>query len=129
MKISIACDHGALTLKNKMVTYLTDKGYEVKDFGTYTEGSCDYPEYAAAAARAVASGECEKGIVMCTTGIGMSIAANKIQPLDCKPFLIFVGCKPSFGLMNLIRWKPLPSQRSGTIGASGKKSRPPTLRR
>ena len=83
MKISIACDHGALTLKNKMVTYLTDKGYEVKDFGTYTEGSCDYPEYAAAAARAVASGECERGIVMCTTGIGMSIAANKIPGIRC----------------------------------------------
>ena len=83
MKISIACDHGALTLKNKMVTYLTDKGYEVKDFGTYTEGSCDYPEYAAAAARAVASGECERGIVMCTTGIGMSIAANKVDGIRC----------------------------------------------
>ncbi|MGM9660822.1 MAG: ribose 5-phosphate isomerase B [Faecousia sp.] len=83
MKVSIACDHGALALKNKMISHLEAKGYEVKDFGTYTSDSCDYPDFAAAAARAVASGECEKGIVLCTTGIGMSIAANKIQGIRC----------------------------------------------
>ena len=83
MKISIGCDHGALALKNKMVEYLTAKGYEVKDCGTYTAASCDYPDFAAAAARAVASGECEKGIVLCTTGIGVSIAANKIDGIRC----------------------------------------------
>ena len=83
MKIAIGCDHGALTLKNKMVSYLEGKGFEVKDFGTYTNASCDYPEFAAAAARAVASGECEKGIVLCTTGIGVSISANKVDGIRC----------------------------------------------
>ena len=83
MKIALGCDHGALELKNKVAKHLESKGYEVKDFGTYTPDSCDYPDFAAAAARAVASGECEKGIVMCTTGIGISIAANKIKGIRC----------------------------------------------
>lgn len=83
MKISIGCDHGALALKNKLVEHLTAQGHEVKDFGTYTSASCDYPDFAAAAARAVASGECEKGIVLCTTGIGVSISANKIHGIRC----------------------------------------------
>ena len=83
MKIAIGCDHGALNLKNKMVSHLEAKGYEVKDFGTYTNASCDYPEFAAAAAKAVASGECEKGIVLCTTGIGVSISANKVDGIRC----------------------------------------------
>ena len=83
MKIAIGCDHGALALKNKMVSWLEGKGHEVKDFGTYTSDSCDYPEFAAAAARAVASGECEKGIVLCTTGIGVSISANKVDGIRC----------------------------------------------
>ena len=83
MKIAIGCDHGALDLKNKLVTVLTEKGHEVKDFGTYTAASCDYPEFAEAAARAVASGECEKGIVLCTTGIGVSITANKVKGIRC----------------------------------------------
>ena len=83
MKVSIGCDHGALELKNKVVPYLQSKGYEVVDFGTYTADSCDYPEFAAAAARAVASGECDKGIVLCTTGIGVSITANKIDGIRC----------------------------------------------
>ena len=83
MKISIGCDHGALTLKNKMVAHLQAKGHEVVDFGTYTNASCDYPEFAAAAAKAVASGECEKGIALCTTGIGVSIAANKVDGVRC----------------------------------------------
>ena len=83
MKIAIGCDHGALALKNTVVEHLTKKGYEVKDFGTYTLDSCDYPEYAAAAAKAVAAGECDKGIVLCTTGIGVSIAANKVNGIRC----------------------------------------------
>ena len=83
MKIAIGCDHGALNLKNKMVSHLEAKGFEVKDFGTYTSASCDYPEFAAAAARAVANGECDKGIVLCTTGIGVSISANKIDGIRC----------------------------------------------
>ena len=83
MKIAIGCDHGALALKNTVVEHLTKKGFEVKDFGTYTLDSCDYPDFAAAAAKAVAAGECDKGIVLCTTGIGVSIAANKIDGIRC----------------------------------------------
>ena len=83
MKISIGCDHGALALKNKVAEHLSKQGHEVKDFGTYTLDSCDYPEFAAAAAKAVASGECEKGIVLCTTGIGVSISANKVDGIRC----------------------------------------------
>ena len=83
MKISIGCDHGAIDLKNIVVEHLMKKGYEVADFGTYTTASCDYPEFAEAAARAVASGECEKGIVLCTTGIGVSITANKVKGIHC----------------------------------------------
>ena len=83
MKISIGCDHGALALKDKLVAHLQAKGHEVKDFGTYTLDSCDYPDFAAAAAKAVASGQCDKGIVLCTTGIGVSITANKIDGIRC----------------------------------------------
>ena len=83
MKIAIACDHGALALKNTMVAHLQKKGYEVKDFGTHTLDSCDYPDFAASAAKAVASGECEKGIVLCTTGIGVSITCNKVNGIRC----------------------------------------------
>lgn len=83
MKIAIGCDHGALALKNKLISHLEKAGYEVRDFGTYTSDSCDYPDYAGAAAKAVASGECQKGIVLCTTGIGVSIAANKVRGVRC----------------------------------------------
>ena len=83
MKIAIGCDHGALALKNKLVSHLENRGFEVKDFGTYTLDSCDYPEFAGAAAKAVASGECSRGIVLCTTGIGVSIAANKVKGIRC----------------------------------------------
>ena len=83
MKIAIACDHGALDLKNTVKEHLTAQGHEVTDFGTHTLDSCDYPDFAAPAARSVASGECEKGIVLCTTGIGVSITANKIKGIRC----------------------------------------------
>ena len=83
MKIAIGCDHGALALKNTVKAHLEKKGYEVCDYGTYTLDSCDYPDFAEKAAKAVASGECEKGIVMCTTGIGISIAANKVKGIRC----------------------------------------------
>ena len=83
MKIALGCDHGALELKNVMVAHLQKQGHEVTDFGTYTKDSCDYPEFAAAAAKAVASGDCDKGIVLCTTGIGVSITANKIPGIRC----------------------------------------------
>ena len=83
MKIAIGCDHGALELKAAVVAHLEKAGHAVVDFGTYTADSCDYPDYAAAAAKAVAAGECEKGIVLCTTGIGVSIAANKVKGIRC----------------------------------------------
>lgn len=83
MKIAIASDHGALELKNAVRDHLIAKGLEVEDFGTHTADSCDYPDFAGAAAGAVARGECEKGIVLCTTGIGVSIAANKVRGIRC----------------------------------------------
>ena len=83
MKIAIACDHGALELKNHLADHLRSQGYEVEDFGTYTAESCDYPDFAAQAARAVAAGACQRGIVLCTTGIGVSISANKIDGVRC----------------------------------------------
>ena len=83
MKLAIGCDHGAVALKDVLKAHLEQKGYEVKDFGTYSTASCDYPDFAGAAARAVASGECEKGIVLCTTGIGVSICANKGKGIRC----------------------------------------------
>ena len=83
MKIAIATDHGAVALKKTLIAYLEGKGHEVTDFGTYEPVSCDYPIYAAAAARTVVKGECERGIVLCTTGIGMSIACNKVKGIRC----------------------------------------------
>ena len=83
MKISVACDHGALDLKNAVKAHLEAKGYEVADFGCHTLESCDYPDMIAPAAQAVANGECDKGIVLCTTGIGASITANKVKGIRC----------------------------------------------
>ena len=83
MKIAIACDHGALALKNTLIAHLTKGGYEVENFGTDTLDSCDYPDFAGPAAEAVAAGKCDKGIVLCTTGIGVSITANKVKGIRC----------------------------------------------
>ncbi len=83
MNISIACDHGALELKNKVADHLRKAGHTVTDCGTHTPDSCDYPDFAAAAAKEVAEGRCDKGIVLCTTGIGVSIAANKVKGIRC----------------------------------------------
>ena len=83
MRIAIGCDHGAFALKNKVIEHLEKQGHEVRDFGTYSTESCDYPDFAAAAARAVASGECQRGIVLCTTGIGVSMVANKVKGVRC----------------------------------------------
>ena len=74
MKIAIACDHGGLALKNAVAEWLNKSGYEVVDFGTNTFFSCDYPDFGVKAAEAVASGACAFGVVVCTTGIGISIA-------------------------------------------------------
>ena len=75
--IALACDHGGFDMKQIVIEYLEENGIEYKDFGCYDKTSCDYPLFARPAAEAVASGECEKGIVICTTGIGISMAANK----------------------------------------------------
>ena len=83
MKISLGCDHGGLELKNEIKAHLEARGFECRDFGTYTKDSCDYPDYARPAAEAVASGECERGILVCTTGIGVSITANKVNGVRC----------------------------------------------
>ena len=83
MKIAIGCDHGALDMKNAVVTHLQKRGFEVVDFGTHTLASCDYPDFVEPAAKAVAAGECDKGIVLCTTGIGVSITCNKIKGIRC----------------------------------------------
>ena len=83
MKIALGCDHGALALQNDLIPHREKLGYEVKDFGTYSLDSCDYPDFAGPAAQAVASGECKKGIVLCTTGIGVSITANKVKGVRC----------------------------------------------
>ena len=83
MKISLACDHGGLELKLAIRAHLEAQGHEIQDFGTHDHASCDYPDYAAPAARAVADGTCERGILVCTTGIGVSIVANKIHGVRC----------------------------------------------
>ena len=83
MKIAFACDHGGLELKNHIIEFVKKMGHEVEDFGTYTLDSCDYPVFGKKAAEAVASGMCDRGIVICSTGIGMSIVANKVKGVRC----------------------------------------------
>jgi ribose 5-phosphate isomerase B len=83
MKVSMACDHGAYDLKETLKAYLTGKGYEIVDEGCYSKESCDYPDFAKKAAEDVASGKTDRGIVLCTTGIGVSIVANKVKGVRC----------------------------------------------
>ena len=83
MKIALGCDHGGYALKCDIIKLLEAKGYAYQDFGCDSLESCDYPDFGEAAARAVASGACEYGIVICTTGIGISIAANKVAGIRC----------------------------------------------
>ena len=83
MKISIGSDHGAFAMKEHLKQYLTEQGHQVVDCGTYSTDSCDYADFAKAAAQLVASGDCDRGIVMCTTGVGISIAANKVRGIRC----------------------------------------------
>ena len=83
MKIALGCDHGGYALKCDIIKLLEAKGYAYEDFGCHSLDSCDYPDFCEAAARAVASGDCEYGIVICTTGIGISIAANKVAGIRC----------------------------------------------
>ncbi len=81
--IALACDHSALEMKETVKGVLEEMGLKYEDFGTYTTDSCHYPVYGARAAKAVASGKCEKGIIICGTGIGISLAANKVKGIRC----------------------------------------------
>lgn len=81
--IAIACDHAALELKAEVIKILEDRGLSYEDFGTYTADSCHYPIYGARAANAVASGKCDRGILICGTGIGVSLVANKVKGIRC----------------------------------------------
>ena len=81
--IAIGSDHGGFELKEKVIAHLKERGFEVKDFGTYENKSCDYPVYGRAVAQSVASGESERGIVICTTGLGISMTANKVRGIRC----------------------------------------------
>ena len=83
MKIALGCDHGGYALKQEVIRCLEVKGLEWEDFGCFDESSCDYPDFGRAAAEAVAEGRCDKGIVICTTGIGISITANKVKGIRC----------------------------------------------
>lgn len=83
MKIAVACDHGGLNLKNEIIKYLKENGYEYINYGTDSSDSCDYPDFALPAAEAVACGECDKGIIICSTGIGVSMVANKVPGIRC----------------------------------------------
>ncbi len=83
MKISMGCDHGGFGLKEDIKAFLIEQGHEVEDCGCYNTDSCDYPDFGEAAARAVSEGKCERGIVICTTGIGISISANKVKGIRC----------------------------------------------
>ena len=83
MKIAVACDHGGLNLKKAVIAYLEKCGHSVVDFGTDSTASCDYPDFAVLAAEAVASGDCERGVLVCSSGIGVSIVANKVPGIRC----------------------------------------------
>lgn len=83
MKIAIASDHGGFALKNNIIMCLEAEGHEVNDLGTYSDASVDYPTYGRSCARAVADGKADRGIVVCGTGIGISIAANKVKGIRC----------------------------------------------
>ena len=80
---AIGSDHGGYALKQEIMKHLTERGIEYRDYGTFSTDSCDYPDYGEAVGRAVASGECERGIVVCGTGIGISLAANKVHGVRC----------------------------------------------
>ncbi len=83
MKIAFGCDHGGFPAKNEVIEFLIEKGYEVIDSGTFSDESCDYPDYAEKVCKLITEKECDKGILICGTGIGMSIVANKISGIRC----------------------------------------------
>lgn len=116
--IAIASDHGGYALKEHIKAYLAAKGITCQDFGCETPDRCDYPVFGKAAAQAVASGQCEKGIVICTTGIGISISANKVKAsaarcagIPCPPRCAAATTMPTCWLWGRVSWAP--TWRSG----------------
>lgn len=93
MRIAIGCDHGGLTHKKEITAFLEKKGHEVTDFGTYTYDAVDYPDIAEKVCNAVVSGDCERGILVCGTGIGMSMAANKVKGIRAAACSDHFSCK------------------------------------
>ncbi|MGI5888101.1 MAG: ribose 5-phosphate isomerase B [Oscillospiraceae bacterium] len=93
MKIALASDHGGFQLKQAVMKHLDEKGYEYVDYGCYTEESCDYPDMAARACRAIQRGECDRGIIFCGTGLGISMAANKFRGIRCAAVSDYYGAK------------------------------------
>jgi len=93
MTIIIGCDHGGFSLKGEIIRHLKSEGYEIEDVGTYSEDSCDYPDIAHKVADAVASGRFERGILVCGTGIGMSIAANRHKGVRAAAVSEHFSCK------------------------------------
>ncbi|GAU75722.1 ribose 5-phosphate isomerase B [Fusibacter sp. 3D3] len=85
MKVAVGSDHGGLILKDAVIKHLQSKGYEVKDFGAYTADSCDYPDYALKVSEAIVEGDFELGVLICGTGLGISIAANKVRGIIAAP--------------------------------------------
>lgn len=83
MKIGLGCDHGGFDLKQTIAEHLSAKGIDYTDYGTYSKDSCDYPDYGYKVAKAVTAGECTYGILVCGTGIGISLAANKVEGIRC----------------------------------------------
>ena len=83
MKIAMASDHGGFALKQKLFKQLLEEGHSVRDFGCFSKESVDYPDFAFPAAEAVANGECERAILICTTGIGMCMCADKVKGVRC----------------------------------------------
>ncbi len=81
--IAIGCDHGGFALKQEVMEHLRERGLSFQDYGTYSADACDYPIYAKEVAHAVADGKCERGILICGTGIGVSITANKVRGIRC----------------------------------------------
>ena len=89
--IALGCDHGGYELMQEVIKHLEERGLEYKNFGCYSTESVDYPVYGQAAAKAVASGECDKGIIICGTGIGISISANKIKGIRAALCRLLLG--------------------------------------
>ena len=83
MKIAFGSDHGGYALKRELMAWAEEQGHQAVDYGCPDQSSCDYPDFGEAAARAVARGECDRGVVICTTGIGISMAANKVAGIRC----------------------------------------------